>query len=357
MTKPIPGVLTEHHISSLVIRNFIFHIIDVTQDDNGGLIPLDAVALNESQKQFFLERLKETAEGTQFIFQGTDETLKNHCRTLVDNPRDFVETSKQIAAAFSNRHAGNMSSGIFVVANVGLVREDQPDVNLIFLVKLDKKPAFKYSFTVHADGTKEAVIEEIPNSLNENKSAVQKSAVIEIGDNFSWDALVYDRNKSDLAAYFRGFLGVTERETATALTKSAVKTVRDWFKEQPSENFTPGEDLSSVRGRAIAYLLNHTTFNSEEFINTVIKDADEQRKSTLSASLRQALQATGIYGQTFSPSESAIPGKDRKQTYITNEGVRIIFEGDRDAAGIKIEPIAGGRKKITIETSSLSEVE
>lgn len=68
MPKEIESVLTKAHRESLEIVDFIFHIIS-QEDSEEKVIYIDGVELQPSQEKFFLDRLREIASGTQYIFK------------------------------------------------------------------------------------------------------------------------------------------------------------------------------------------------------------------------------------------------------------------------------------------------
>lgn len=353
MPSPIEGVLNHAQRESLEIIEFIFHIIQPDAEETQMVVFLDEVRLQTKQKQFFLDRLRDIAEGTQYVFKADSIHLKEKCEQLVHQPNRFPELSRQITADFAERHKGQMAAGVFVVSIVKYLAAPNDWKNLVFLVKMDKRPSFSYSYKEH-EGKRIAVVEEVENSLNETKAAIQKSALIDISDRFAWDVLAFDRTKRpNLSDYFRGFLGVMERQQDSVLTRTAHSTVRKWAKKLPADQLPPGEDANTFAGRSLNYLNDHDTFDTEGYLDAVIRDEDKSRKSELIQSLREELAEIGVAGQQFRPQPESLPKSSRKQIYQTAEGVTIIYEGDHETAGITVEDIGGGRKLIKIQTNRL----
>lgn len=350
---PLDGVLNQAQRDSLEIVSFIFHIIDPDADEDDGVVFLDEVQLQAKQREFFLARLREIAEGTQYVFKQDAVHLQEKCQQLIGDPNRFIELSRQVTMDFSGRHRGQMSAGVFIVSVVRYLAAAHNWQQLVFLVKMDKQPTFTYSYE-EQDGRRVAVVNEVPNSLNESKNAVQKSALIDISDLFAWHVLAFDRvKKPNLSEYFRAFLGVTERQHDSALTRSAHLGVRQWAKAQPAEALPPGEDLNTFLGRALNYLSDHDTFDTDEYLNAVVRDDDADRKAVLMRSLRETLAEAGVAGQQFRPQPGSLRGKERRQVYTTLEGVTIAFEGTRETVGMSIEQLGEGRARITIETNRL----
>ncbi|HTN30629.1 MAG TPA: hypothetical protein VL178_07315, partial [Pseudomonas sp.] len=67
MAVPLDGVLSQAQRESLEIVSFIFHIIEPDGDADEDVVFLDEVQLQNKQKEFFLDRLREIAEGTQYV--------------------------------------------------------------------------------------------------------------------------------------------------------------------------------------------------------------------------------------------------------------------------------------------------
>lgn len=357
MPQPLEGVLTLEQRSSLEISEFIFHIIDPDNIENDeGVIYLDGVALQNKQKKFFLDRLRDIAEGTQYVFKEDAVNLKEKCEEIIADGADFVKLSRQITADFAGRHEGQMSAGVFVVAVVRYLERAHSWRKLVLLLKMDKGSSFSYSYQTDQHGKRTASMSEVENALNENKSAIQKSAVIDVSDCFAWDALAFDRaTKPYLADYYKAFLGVTERQQDAVLTKLTHTAVKKWARQLTVEDMPAGEDAYSYVGRSLAYLEGHDTFDTDNFIDTVVRDENRENKARLMDSLRAVLVESGVSGQSFVPRPGSLPSRFRKQIYVTAEGVTISFEGDKDAHGLKTEKMQNGGERVTIETQKLTQ--
>ncbi|MFA5923287.1 MAG: hypothetical protein WC856_18695 [Methylococcaceae bacterium] len=110
MVQLIEGVLSQGQRESLEIEDFIFHIIDPDADEDKRVIFLDEVNLHAKQRDFFLARLKEIAEGTQYKFLEDAVHLKEPCVEIVSQSDRFLELSRHITRDFSGRHKGQMSA-------------------------------------------------------------------------------------------------------------------------------------------------------------------------------------------------------------------------------------------------------
>ena len=116
MPVPLDAVLSTKQRESLNIEKFIFHIIDPKEE--GQVIFLDDIELKEKQKIFFLDRLRDIAEGTQYVFIPEAVHLKEKCTILIANQQNWNEITRQITVGFAGRHQEQMAAGVFVIAVV-----------------------------------------------------------------------------------------------------------------------------------------------------------------------------------------------------------------------------------------------
>lgn len=355
MAQPLDAVLSQPQRDSLRIEKFIFHIIDPDNVENEeGVVYLDEVILQDRQEQFFLDRLRDIAEGTQYIFKEDAVHLKEKCEEITAEDADFIKISRQITADFAGRHDSQMSAGVFVIAIVEYLRTAHNWQKLTLLLKMDKSPSFSYNYKDEG-GRRIAILEEISNALSENKAAIQKSAVIDSSNCFTWDVLAYDRVKKPyLADYYKAFLGVTERHQDSQLTLLAHGTVRRWARGLSKDDMPPGEDAISYVGRSLHYLEDHDQFDTETFLAAVVRDENPANKGKLMDSLKAELVQCGVAGQRFTPTPGSLPNRIKKQVYETIEGVTVSFEGDKTAAGLSTQDLPGGGAILTIETQKLT---
>lgn len=353
MAQAIESTLTAVQKDSLEITDFIFHIILPITDGPTQVQYSDEVHLAEKQKKFFLKILQETLTGTQYIFQQEEAFLKTKCLEVIKDKSKFNAISRALTKDFAGRHTGQMSAGIFIFAVAKYLAKAGVWKNLVLLLKMDQNEIFSYR-RIKKDERWIVVVDEVNNPLSDRKDSIQKSAVIDVEGNYSWNVLAVDRGKKvGLADFFEAFLGVIAREDASELTRRALSSVRQWANKLPKESFPPNEDANTFTGRALNYLKDNADFDSDKFIETVVRDIDEDRREKLKTQLREKLTETGIYGQKFVPKPDSLPKRDRISRYITAEGVTIEFEGDVATAGIKMTDLPDGRTEVKIITSKV----
>lgn len=123
-----------------------------------------------------------------------------------------------------------MNDGVFIIS-IASIRTRK----LLFLIKLDYKKVYEYKLK-----NNKALLEEVKNTFSEDKTAIQKVALIDINPNVVWDVLVFDRScPSGITKFFGNFLSVIPRETESDLTKKAQSCARRWASLNKFEGIHP----------------------------------------------------------------------------------------------------------------------
>lgn len=213
------GLLDDEALNALRIERMIFHVVGPEESD---LSLMDEVDLT-SVEDFFLERIRETNIGNRFKFIGPDQGVRPSLSTITSDPARFVAVSKHLAESFQTQHETVASKkGAFIVA----VLSGLPS-KVFALIKFDDLRVLRFRSEVGTDGRVKATVSEIDNTFQEDKKAMQKSALIVLSDE-GGDVAVFDRtNRQNITDYFRAFLGVKRLytpEQATARLKTALDT-------------------------------------------------------------------------------------------------------------------------------------
>jgi len=346
---PKESVLTLEEKASITIEEFIFHIILQEEEEPGYL---EAVVISDEQKQFFRDRLIDVSQGNQYIFENkeTAGTYKLCTEILENTTENFLRVSKSLTADFKGRHSKNTSNGVFITA---LARIDGKR-DLIFLVKLDHKKVYRYQVK---DAT--ALLEEIKNTFIEDKSAVQKVALIDVSDHYIWDALVYDRAKpGGITDYFKAFLAVKLRDTPSKWTNDAVKHPLRWAINNRTL-IDPEQQPYHYKERGLQYLSTASLFNIDDYINFVIQDEDEDRRKILEDSFNAYIVEAGLSGQEFPPNKGSLTARAKKHILKTSEGATLEWTGSAADANIHFDdkPDSNGLSTITIKSHNIKNVE
>lgn len=346
---PRESVLSDADRNQIRIEKLIFHII--LKDE---LQPryLNEVTMTNEQRSFFRDRLEDAAAGRQFVFL-EDSVTKAKSEELIncDNAR-FVQLSKELTADFRRQHGASTNDGVFIVsvASIGARK-------LIFLIKFDHKKIYQY----HVQDGGRALLREVQDTFSEDKSSIQKVALIDVGDTAVWDVLVTDLRakpeKGYITDYFKQFLGVIPRETDTDLTKQALSIAFKWAVENQAD-LPETQEASDYKSRAKAFLLGNETFDSDAFINSVILDSDAARRERHRTSFKQKMEADGLYGQHFTLIHSALKRSATKNVRLTREGVRIEWEGAAEDVYYSVrDRDENGQQTIIIKTGEITSLQ
>lgn len=341
------SVLSMADKDSIKIEKLIFHII-LTDDVQP--VFLEELEITEEQQKFFKERLADSAQGRQYVFTNDNPPIKQLAEKIIKaSDEDFLSISKDITSRFQSNHIGNTNDGVFVLS-IASIRNRK----LLFLIKLDHKRVYEYK----VKGGK-ALLEEVKNTFSEDKTAIQKVALIDVDSNVVWDVLVFDRSKpGGVTQFFAKFLSVLPRETETDLTKKMQNAARKWAADN-KKDIDPNQEPANYKNRAREYLINADLFDTENFIDSVISDTDSNRCNNLKHSFRGYLENEGLAGQNFIPKKEALTTKEQKNIRQTAEGVKIEFMGTPEDNNITIPntPNQNGEYVITIKTSDVSEIQ
>ena len=202
------SVLSMADKEAIKIEKIIFHII-LTNDVQP--VFLEELEITEEQHKFFKERLADSAQGRQYSFTKDNPPIKQLTEKILNaSDEDFLVISKDITGRFQQNHIGNTNDGVFVLSIASIKKR-----KLLFLIKLDHKKVYEYKVK-----SGKALLEEVKNTFSEDKTAIQKVALIDVDSDVVWDVLVFDRSKlGGITKFFAKFLSVLPRETESDLTK------------------------------------------------------------------------------------------------------------------------------------------
>ena len=245
------SVLSISDKEAIKIEKLIFHII-ISEDAQP--IFLEELVINAEQQNFFKNRLADAAQGRQYIFTSDDPLIKNLTKKIIlASDSEFLNISKEIANSFHIAHRGkSTNNGVFIISIASIKKR-----KLLFLIKLDHKKIYEYVL----QGNK-ALLKEVKNTFSEDKSAIQKVALIDIDSDVVWDVLVFDRSKpGGITDFFARFLSVLPRETERDLTIKLQSAARKWASEN-KKNIDPDQEPSYYKNRARNYLMNTDLFDT-----------------------------------------------------------------------------------------------
>jgi hypothetical protein len=342
---------------SITIHKFIYHIVITTEEE---VDYLSAVSLTAEHKEFFQEMIAESSRGTKYTFVDVENApLNGQCSDLVNNLNDdnlFIQTSKQIAHNFKAQHDKRMADGIVIVTTFSMLVNMQAQ-NFVAIMKLDYKPVLQ-QIRDENDPTK-VTFEEITDTLLEEKSAIQKRAIIDVGQSFNWDVIAVERGKStskqdtDVAIgdHFKNFLSVTLVEDNSVMTRKVISHSKKWAEQH--QELTP----SDVKARVINYIEAHEehAINMDDIKDLVCIHESHDTKQRLEASFDSYMDDVELSGIQFTSKPNSIPKSEKKTKIRTNMNVIVEWQGEMGDAGI-VKSEVGGKTIYTVEADFVNDI-
>lgn len=349
-----PSQLNAESRESLTIHKFIYHTIEPKKEESAVSL-LTEVVLDESQKEFFKGIILQSAQGTRFKFNDPDNSpFVRECKRIISNPDEFIDASGQLVLQFATAHDKRMADGVVIVALVSMLVGGRAQY-FISLLKVDYARVMEQKRD--AQEPTKVTLREIADSLSENKSDIQKRALIDVQDIFPWDVIAIERSKSGqvvdtdeaVGAHFKRFLSVSLMYNDSTYTKNTVAAVNAWAKTQP------GIDPVETKAKAVSFLdANDGQVVSLDSIRDIVctSESDEVRQQLVS-SFNNFMDTNELNGVSFVARKGSITPSERKSKMTTNNGVEVIWYGSKEAAQIT-ENTSGGRTIITIIADELN---
>ncbi|GAC12225.1 hypothetical protein GCHA_4307 [Paraglaciecola chathamensis S18K6] len=342
---------------SITIHKFIYHIL-ITKDEKVDY--LSAVSLSDKHKSFFQEMISESSRGTKYLFVDEEKaTLKGQCKELVDNLDDndlFVQTSEQIAHNFKAQHDKRMADGIVIVTTFSMIVNAQAQ-NFVAIMKLDYKPVL-HQIRDEKDPSK-VTFEEITDTLLEEKAAIQKRAIIDVGQSFEWDVIAVERGKANskqdtdvaIGDHFKKFLSVTLKEDNSVMTRKIISHSKRWAEKH--QELVP----SDVRARVIKYIEAHEeqAINVDDIKELICNHESDDTKRRLKVSFDDYMDDVELSGVQFTSKPNSIPAMEKKTKIKTNMNVKLEWEGEMKEAGIERKKVAG-KIVYTVTADSVNDI-
>nr|WP_242070516.1 nucleoid-associated protein [Pseudomonas mohnii] len=299
---------------------------------------------------FFKTKILEHAADAVFSFK-TNSTTKIELESITDGSATFERGAQSLARAFNTLHKGGSADGVLCMfeLDVGIA-----DTAVFSLIKYD------YKLALEQDGTKpEAALRRIVTALIDDKRAVQKTALIRVVNGIA-DTNVSARDRKrqapDLADYFEAFLGVTRAISDHELSQTATTLLRRTL--QACKDLVPDGDVSKAFRTAKGILGKRLKVDEDAMVEAVLSSVgdptDDKIVQRLERETRRRVRESKLHHIEFKP-DRAVLRQPATRKLRTVEGVTVIFPGIENSPNVVIEPIAGGAKRIVIETKEITE--
>lgn len=336
------GMLEDDDLDRLRIDRMIFHVIG---PDDTDLTLMDEVQIGGFE-QFFLERIRETNIGNRFEFIGQNVGVRPSLIAIHDNTDKFVAISKEMASSFHSQHSNvSAKKGAFIVAKLsGLM---QP---AFALIKFDDLRVLRFLHET-IKGAVTATVSEVENTFQEDKKAMQKSALIVLNDE-GGDLAVYDRtNRRDVTGYFRAFLGAKRLYDGTQATERLSQAIGEAYKRHMHE--MPQDVKSNWRTKLYDTTRNLNTLDTEDMSNFMVGVfGDFANNDGFKKTIASELQKYKISGEAIEIAPAVISKPSVRQVK-TREGIQVRIPEGNDGL-VTVEEYENGRATITIQTGRIT---
>ncbi|MCR9134207.1 MAG: nucleoid-associated protein [bacterium] len=319
-------------IEEIEIIDFIFHVVHHGEENP---ILLDRTPIGGFEK-FFKERISEVIEGNTFYFK-EDSEFEKELTKIEDNPLNFTECSKVLAERFHGDHDERIKPGVMILMKIRISNIPQ-----YILIKYDHENVLTYT----QDG-KEAILKEISNTFSKNKTALQKSAIINFTEDIPTLKVVDKSNRKHITKFFQSFLNVYRKYKNADLTNK----VKDAFLTtvQSFANRLPSDYTSRAVHIFYDLVQNNDTFERDTFLN---KAFGEHHLPEMEDVFDVNLKKQDLTGEEFAFDKSI--RKPREYKYKTAEGVIIQYTSSgEDTVDIKTGKEKNDDTIITIRTAKL----
>lgn len=336
------GMLEDDDLNRLRIDRMIFHVIG---PDDTDLTLMDEVEIGGFD-QFFLERIRETNIGNRFEFIGQNVGVRPSLLAIHKNTGDFVTISKEMASVFHNQHSNvSAKKGAFIVAKLSGMEKP-----VFALIKFDDLRVLRFLHET-VKGAVTATVSEVENTFQEDKKAMQKSALIVLNDE-GGDLAVYDRtNRRDITGYFRAFLGAKRLYDGPQATERLKLALGEAYKRHMHE--MPQDVKANWKTKLYDTTRNLKTLDTEDmshFMATVF--GDFANNDSFKSTIVSELQKHKISGEAIEIAPAVITKPSVRQIK-TREGIQLrIPEENKDL--VTFEEHENGRATITIQTGRIT---
>ncbi|WP_426671897.1 nucleoid-associated protein [Mucilaginibacter sp. McL0603] len=314
------------------IEKFIFHVV---HHGNAAPTLMEETPIGAFEG-FFVNRIREILNGNRFNFSDDSDFLAS-LRVIDADPSHFVSESQELARTFHNQNDRRIKPGVMI-----LIYADVDRTKKYILIKYDHEEVITYT---EQDG--QAILSEISNTFVKSGQALQKSAVINLGDVVPGAVIVDKSERQDITDFFKEFLGVKRYYTQADLTEKAANCFMETIREHQA--ILPAEFTSQASNTFYDYVQHTDNFSPDQTPQELF---GVYFTPEIGRTFARKLGKADISGEAFSFDKRVIR-KPRKKKYRTQEGV--IIQYDAIAANtVQIEN-EGEKTKITIVTNKLIE--
>lgn len=318
-------------VINIDIEQFIFHVVHHGEDEPILMehTPIDGF------ENFFKLRIREILNGNRFNFLD-GSTYLDSISEIDQNPEQFVEVSQHLAQTFHSHQSGNIKPGVMI-----LLKADVDGAKKYILIKYDHEEVITYRTE-----NRRAILEEISNTFSKNKSALQKSAVVDLNDNIVTAVVTDKSDAANITNFFKGFLGIKRFYDRGTLTQKLNNCFIDTMKEHRAG--LPPEFTSQASIIFYDHVQRSNSFKDEETIRELF---GPHYTDEIGRTFKRKLKSADILGEEFDFDKRI--RKPKRKKFRTQEGVVIQYDTIAEET-VNIQTV-GDETTITITTRKLIE--
>lgn len=185
---------------------------------------------------------------------------------------------------------------------------------------------------------------EIERTFVQNRHALQKAALIRLGDEQDTVCVVDRQNPQRPAAYFEQFLGVRRMRTEDELTKKLIDVTRAVARKHKDK--LPPDAVAALSKRLYDASQSGGSVDGEkieDWFKSIVGPLPDD--SPVLTDLKSHLKREGMWGESFVLKKGAVPAP-RNRRVETASGIRLTFPVDLQASIVKVDRAKG---EITIK--------
>jgi hypothetical protein len=336
--------LDEIDLSSLRIDQSVFHIVGPGDEHFQLLEAFDA----SPHAAFFLGRVSSVNKGNRYEFLA-DSPVRTQLARVAGNRRRFQQESEQLATAFNEAHGGSAAVGAFLVLSLAC-----QSGRLFGLLKFEDEKVLSYKVEKPRGGKPRPTFGEIERTFVQNRNALQKAALIRLGDDVDEVCVVDRQNPQRPAAYFEQFLRVRRQRSEGDLTKALIDLTRTVVYRHRSS--LPQDAVKNATQRLYDAARSGGSVDGEDpsgWLQEIVGPlpADSPVLKDFNATLKRERLA----GESFELNGDAIPAP-RNRRVETENGVKLTFPIGLQDSVVTINPDKGEiiiRDQITLNDIEL----
>lgn len=310
--------LPDEDLESLSITQSVFHIVGPGKEHFRLLEAFDATP----HADFFLARIRSLQSANSYEFL-SDASVRTKLSRIDKGPNVFQKESEELAATFDEAHRGSSAVGAFLLFVLKC-----KSGKIFALLKFEDETVLSYDFK-ESGGTSrpKPSFGEISKTFVQNRSALQKAALIRLGNaskSAADEVWVIDRqNPQRPAAYFEQFLGVRRLRSEGDLTKALINITNEVARKH--KDLLPENTLANLSKRLYDASRSGGSVDGEkidDWLKSIVGPLPDE--SPIIADLKTRLRRERILGESFNLDKTAVPAP-RNRRVETKNGIRIIF--------------------------------